>query len=201
LIQQDNATDIPISQLVNDPSHVCHSDTKYGRTVNSHEFDELMDRKDELEKLSKIEQIKEGFKKLEIHSPFYYAIKNNMQGNMYLLLQKGYNQFAALSEAIIHNKFNFFISLLDSIDTTKLKKQANKNGKNLMHILAQYTNEATVDQELLNEVYNHIVSFKIDIEATDSNGRLPLHYALRSKNIKIATKLLSNKTAKQIVKL
>ena len=70
-----------------------------------------------------------------------------------------------------------------------------------MHILAEYTQEASVDLELLNEVYSLIISFKIDVEAKDKDGRLPLHYALKSQNLKIAKKLLSNKTTKQVVKL
>ena len=54
--------------------------------------------------------------------------------------------------------------------------------------------------ELLNEVYSLIILFKIDIEAKDKDGRLPLHYTLKSQNIKIAKKLLSSKTTKQVVK-
>ena len=201
LIQNENIADIPINEVVDNEEHEVHKLTKYKRCINSHEYYEMMDKKKELEKLSRIDQINEGFKKLKTYSPFYYAITHNMQGNMYLLIQRGYDQFAALSEAIIHNKFNFFISLLDSIDESKLKNKTDEDGKNLMHILAEHTKESSVDLELMNEVYNLIVSFKIDIEAKDLDGRLPLHYALKSQNIKIAKKLLSNKTTKQVVKL
>lgn len=201
LIQKENQVDIPINEVVEDPEHICNQLSQLSQFVNSHEVDDLIKKRQELQKLSNIEQLDCKFKKLQTYSPFYYAIKHNMQGNIYLLLQKGFDQFAALSESIIHNKFNFFISVLDSIDTKNLKKQTDDKGRNLMHILAEYANESNVDKELLNEVYNLIINLKVNIEASDNEGRIPLHYALKAQNIQIASKLLANKTTKQVVKL
>ena len=187
--------------VVEDPDHIWNQLSQLSQYVNSHEIDDLIKKRLELQKLSNMEQLNWNFKRLQTYSPFYYAIKHNMQGNIYLLLQKGFDQFAALSESIIHNKFNFFISVLDSIDTSKLNKQTDDQGRNLMHILAEHANEKNVDKELLNEVYQLIIKLKVNIEASDNEGRIPLHYALKSQNIQVASMLLSNKTAKQVVKL
>lgn len=201
LIQQENEVNVPINEVVEDDTHICNQLTNLSNYVNPHEIDDLIEKRTELLKLTDVEQIKEGFKKLRTYSPFYYAIKHNMQGNIYLLLQKGFDQFSALAESIIHNKFNFFVSVLDSVDTKGLKKQTNSDGKNLMHVLAESTREGSVDAELLNEVYGLISSLGVDFEAKDNFGRIPLHYAMMSHNFTIASKLLENHNSKQIVDL
>jgi hypothetical protein len=193
--------DIPINEVVSDDKHICNQISQLKGYVNNKEIEGLLDKKKELDKLTTIEKIKEGYFKMKTYSPFYFAIKNNMQGNIYLLLQKGFDQYSALAESIIHNKYNFFISVLDTIDTKKLKKSTTDEGKNLMHILAEYIDESNVDIELLNEVYSHIVNtLKTDIEAKDDLGRTPLHYALKSQSTIITQKLLSDKTPTQLVK-
>jgi ankyrin repeat protein/predicted DNA-binding WGR domain protein len=201
LIQQEQNVDTPINEIVEDKTHVCNMISQAKGYINSAEVEELLEKQKELDKKNRIDQIEEGYMKLKSYSPFYYAIKNNMQGNIYLLLQKGFDQYSALAESIIHNKYNFFISVLDSIDTKNLNKKSTSEGKNLMHILAEHTRESSVDCDLLNDVYKMIVDFKIDIEAEDNEGRIPLHYALKSQNLLIATNLLSGKTDAQIVKL
>lgn len=138
--------------------------------------------------------------KLRTCSPFFYAIKHNMQGNIYLLLQKGFDQFAALAESLVHNKFNCFISVLDSIDSSKLARQTDRQGKNLLHVLAESTDESNVDFELLQEVYSLIVKLKVSVDAKDNEGRTPLHYALQRQNTYIASLLLAGTTPKQLVK-
>jgi len=197
-IQKENEVNVPVNEPTQNEEHICNQIDKWSGFVNSSEIVELFKKKEELEALSDIEKIKENYKKLKAYSPFYFAIKNNMQGNIYLLLQRGFDQFAALSESIIHNKFDFFIYVLDSIDIKKIKKWTNDDGKNLMHILAEHTNENAADPELLSEVYELIINLKVDIEAEDDMGRIPLHYALKSHNVGISSKLLEGKSQKQI---
>eukprot|EP00343_Euplotes_focardii_P006509 CAMPEP_0205816638 /NCGR_PEP_ID=MMETSP0205-20121125/23063_1 /ASSEMBLY_ACC=CAM_ASM_000278 /TAXON_ID=36767 /ORGANISM="Euplotes focardii, Strain TN1" /LENGTH=117 /DNA_ID=CAMNT_0053105459 /DNA_START=395 /DNA_END=744 /DNA_ORIENTATION=- len=115
---------------------------------------ELYDQRNELEDKHELDQIKEGFKKLSSRSPFYYAIKNKMQGNIYLLLEKGLDLYSALCESIIHNRYNFFISVCESIGTKDIQKKVTTEGKNLLHILAENYSNRDTDEELFDEAYS-----------------------------------------------
>ena len=125
------------------------------------------------------ELIAEGYYKLESYSPFYYAISNNMQGNIYLLIQKGFSHFSALSESIKQGKYNLFISLLDIVDENTLKDLIDSEGKNLMHVLANHAGKHNRDEEKIQEIYDILVSSGVDIEAQDNEGRIPPLYSSR----------------------
>ena len=200
LIQKENDVDIPINELVKDDTHICHQLGDIENMINSDEVTHLLEKKTELEKLTDIEQLNKGYKKLKTHSPFYYAIKNNMQGNIYLLLQKGFDQYSALCESIIHNKYNFFLSVIDTIDTKGLHKLKTVEGKNLLHVLAESYNSSQVAHELFDEVYKLIIDLKFDANVQDDYGRLPLHYALKNQTVDIATRLLDGMSAAEKVK-
>ncbi|CAI2359252.1 unnamed protein product [Moneuplotes crassus] len=193
LIQKENDVDIPINELVVDDEHICNQLGEIRNMINSEEVMGLLDKKNELEGLSDKEQLDKEYKKLKAHSPFYYAIKNNMQGNIFLLLQKGFDQYSALCESIIHNKYNFFLSVIDSIDTKNLHKEKTDEGKNLLHIIADNYNPHQVDRELFDEVYKLIIDLGFDTDAQDNYGRIPLHYALKNQNLDITTRLLEGK--------
>ena len=147
------------------------------------------------------ELIAEGYYKLESYSPFYYAISNNMQGNIYLLIQKGFSHFSALSESIKQGKYNLFISLLDIVDENTLKDLIDSEGKNLMHVLANHAGKHNRDEEKIQEIYDILVSSGVDIEAQDNEGRIPLHYAYHQNNEFIAEMLLISKSHDQIVEI
>ena len=90
--------------------------------------------------------------------------------------------------------------MLDTIDTKGIHKKKTPEGKNLLHIVAEYSSGG-VAQELFDEVYNLIISLKIDTDAQDDEGRLPLHYALKNQNLDIATRLLKDRSQKDIIVL
>ena len=172
------------------PDHECNRIVALQNFANSPQVDEVFQRKAELDKMANFKKLEEGNYKLQTHSPFYYAIKNNMQGNIYLLLQKGFNQFNALSESIIQNKLNLFVSLLDVVDAKTVREHKTEDGMNLMHVFAKSISTGSVDQELLEDTFKIIKDFEVDCFDKDNFGRIPLHYAFENNNISVAAKLL-----------
>jgi len=175
---------------VTNPDHECNRIVALQNFANSPQVDEVFQRKAELDKMANFKKLEEGYYKLQTHSPFYYAIKNNMQGNIYLLLQKGFNQFNALSESIIQNKLNLFVSLLDVVDAKTVREHKTEDGMNLMHVFAKSISTGSVDQELLEDTFKIIKDFEVDCFDKDNFGRIPLHYAFENNNISVAAKLL-----------
>ena len=200
LIQQDKGLEIPVNQVIHNESHICHQLNYYEDTLNSRKIQDLFERKEELDEMDAMSQIKEGYMKLLPESPFHYAIKNNMQGNIYLLLHKGLDLYSALCQSIIHNKYNFFISVCESLDTKGLSKKKTVEGKNLLHVLAEHYAD-TVEEEVFDEVFDHMNSLKIDENARDNEGRLPLHYAFENGNISIIQRFLDGKSKKEKIDL
>lgn len=86
LIQQGNLIDVSIKSVVINSEHEYNQINSLQRFANSPEIEELFKQKSALEKLPNYRKIEENYCKLESYSPFYYAIKNNMQGNIYLLI-------------------------------------------------------------------------------------------------------------------
>jgi ankyrin repeat protein len=201
LIQQNQLIDIPINSIVMNPDHQCNQIMSLQNFANSPKMDELFAQKAELDNLPNFEKLEEGYCKLEAYSPFYYAIKNNMQGNIYLLLQKGFSQFNALAESIMQGKLNLFISLLDVVKENEVQEQRTKDGKNLFHILAEHVSSSMADRELIDEVFGLIRKFKVDKYEKDEQERIPLHYSFMNGNMYIASKFLDGLDAEQKIDL
>ena len=78
--------------------------------------------------------------KLLSDSLFKYCIEKNSQNIIYYILNQGYDELKAISEALSTAKFKFCMVLLErfnSISTSKLQIK-NKKGKTLLHILCIY---------------------------------------------------------------
>ena len=129
LIQQNNLLDVPINSVVFNPDHTWNKIDALQNFANSPQIDELFKLKQELDKKPNFQKLEEGYWKLEPYSPFYYAIKNNMQGNIYLLIQKGFDEFSALSESLIQSKFNLFATLAETVKDGVIKDGVSNENK------------------------------------------------------------------------
>ena len=161
----------------------------------------FLKNRNKLESMKNAEQLEHGYSMLKPYSPFFYAIQNNMQGNIYLLIQKGFNQVNALQESIMQNKFNLFLSILDVVDKEAIKDYKNDEGMNLMHVFCEYLSQHHQDMTLINEVYDLLIDSGIDIFAKDKKGRTPLHLCFKNSNMVIANKLLKDIPVNEIVNI
>ena len=57
------------------------------------------------------------------------------------------------------------------------------------------------DIELVNDVFNLLVQSNVDRMAKDKYGRMPLHYAYKSGNMYIASKLMEDMSVEQKVEI
>ncbi|CAI2365564.1 unnamed protein product [Moneuplotes crassus] len=201
LIQQNKIIDLPINSIVNNPDHELNKLANLSSYVNSPEMDELIERKKALESKPTYEKLEEEYIKLQPYSPFYYAIRHNMQGNIYLLIQKGFSQFSALSECIMQNKFNLFLSILDIAEKNIIKERANEEGKNLLHIYCEHIQESQPDTQLALEILQIILDSGLNQYEVDKKGRIPLHYCYMRGNIFIANKLLGGKNNEEKIQI
>ena len=137
---------------------------------------------------------KEETNKLLSDSLFKYCIEKNSQNIIYYILNQGYDEFQAISEALSSAKFKFCMVLLerfDSISTNKLQIK-NKKGKTLLHILCDNNNDES-NKDLIEKIYIMLTQ-KINLKKNefDKDMHTPLYYAVQNNNIQLINLLTNN---------
>ena len=137
--------------------------------------------------------------KLLSDSIFKYCIEKNSQNIIYYVLNQGYDEFKAISEALSSAKFKFCIVLLerfDSISTSKLQIK-NDKGQTLLHILCNNKNDET-NKELIEKIYNMLTQrIKLNKNEFDNFMHTPLYYAVMNNNIQLINLLTENINEKE----
>ena len=72
-------------------------------------------------------------------------------------------------------KFNYVWTLLTKVEDESALQNTNAKGQNLFHTFA--ITGADCDEELADKIYEALLERKVNFNATDSEGRTPLHYA------------------------
>ena len=142
----------------------------------------------------KNENEKEEENKLLSDSIFKYCIEKNSQNIIYYVLNQGYDEFRAISEALSSAKFKFCMVLLErfnSISTRKLQIK-NEKGQTLLHILCDNKNDET-NKDLIEKIYIMLTQkIKLDKNEFDKEMHTPLYYAVKNNNIQLIN-LLTDK--------
>ena len=132
--------------------------------------------------------------KLLSDSLFKYCIEKNSQNIIYYILNQGYDELKAISEALSSAKFKFCMVLLErfnSISTSKLQIK-NKKGKTLLHILCDNTSDEN-NKDLIEKIYIMLTQ-KINLKKNefDKDMHTPLYYAVQKNNIQLINLLTNN---------
>jgi len=110
------------------------------------------------------------------------------------VLNQGYDEFRAISEALSSAKFKFCMVLLErfnSISTSKLQIK-NEKGQTLLHILCDNKNDET-NKDLIEKIYIMLTQkIKLDKNEFDKEMHTPLYYAVKNNNIQLIN-LLTDK--------
>ena len=146
------------------------------------------------------EEEKEEKNKLLSDSIFKYCIEKNSQNIIYYVLNQGYDEFKAISEALSSAKFKFCMVLLErfnSISTSKLQVK-NSKGQTLLHILCDNENDEA-NKELIEKIYNMLTQrIKLNKNEFDKGMHTPLYYAVLNNNIQLINLLTDNMNEKEI---
>ena len=157
LIQSNSKVNVDVFQAVlnkqNPLNQLSISETE--NITDSKEVFEMMKEKKSLLKENEFVQEEKDLKKIKANSPFFYAINKNMHGNIFLMLQKGFDHFKALQEALKLSKYNLFFLLLDSVNT-KVVKEVNAKKQSLLHTLAKYNLNSADDSFM--KVFDYLVN-------------------------------------------
>jgi hypothetical protein len=70
-------------------------------------------------------------------SAFKHSIRQQQLGLAYLILDNNYDYMLAMQDSLDERKFNLVLTLLDKTADDNIVRQKNKDGQNLMHVLAK----------------------------------------------------------------
>ena len=147
----------------------------------------------------KDDESKEEKNKLLSDSIFKYCIEKNSQNIIYYVLNQGYDEFKAISEALSSAKFKFCMVLLErfnSISTSKLQIK-NEKGQTLLHILCNNENDEA-NKELIEKIYTMLTSrINLNKNEFDKDMHTPLYYAVLNNNIQLINLLTDNINEKE----
>ena len=145
------------------------------------------------------EEEKEEKNKLLSDSIFKYCIEKNSQNIIYYVLNQGYDEFKAISEALSSAKFKFCMVLLErfnSISTSKLQTK-NEKGQTLLHILCDNKSDET-NKDLIEKIYNMLTQrINLNKSEFDKDMHTPLYYAVLNNNIQLINLLTNNINEKE----
>ena len=166
---------------------------KYKLPIN----EDIDNNEDDLNKVD--EEEKEEKNKLLSDSIFKYCIEKNSQNIIYYVLNQGYDEFRAISEALSSAKFKFCMVLLErfnSISTSKLQIK-NEKGQTLLHILCDNKSDET-NKELIEKIYIMLTQ-RINLNKNEFDKYLhtPLYYAVFNNNIQLINLLTNNINEKE----
>ena len=120
-------------------------------------------------------------------SLFKYCIDHNYQNLIYYIINKGYDEFKALSDALSSGNFEFPLILLErfsSISLNKLRKK-NEKGQNLLHILCSSNADYNFvkNDDTIKKIFNILIEkIKINKNEFDKSMHTPLYYIIENKN-------------------
>jgi len=121
---------------------------------------------------------------------FKVAIRKNMQGVAYLLLQNGFDLMTAIQDAMDEKKFKYVWTLLNKVSDDNIIRKPNQKGQNLFHTFAIQGSQAPLD--LTQKIHKTFVNKGIDFKIQDSEGRTPLHYAAENNFNFLVNELLNS---------
>ena len=166
---------------------------KYKLPIN----EDIDNNEDDLNKVD--EEEKEEKNKLLSDSIFKYCIEKNSQNIIYYVLNQGYDEFRAISEALSSAKFKFCMVLLErfnSISTSKLQIK-NEKGQTLLHILCDNKSDET-NKELIEKIYIMLTQrINLNKNEFDKDLHTPLYYAVLNNNIQLINLLTNNINEKE----
>ena len=136
------------------------------------------------------------------HSLFQAILMNDWLGLTYITLNKmehfGMKYVDAIEVAFQLQKLQFSKTLINKVvDQTKLLEYG-ANRRNLMSVFAYETCRKTMDNSVENvdDVYELLVSAKVNTSALDEFGCNPMHYAFVNRNQILLNLLIKEDTAK-----
>jgi ankyrin repeat protein/predicted DNA-binding WGR domain protein len=143
-------------------------------------FNKKSDKKGALNYNSKLED--------KAYSYFRACVRLDWQGAAYLLLFAGYSYSLAMQDALNEEKFELVLTLFAKVDDPRVFLNKNSEGQNLFHTLAVKGKQASI--EVVEQIFQQLIDFKVDFDEEDIYGRSPLHYASSGHNSKLINLLL-----------
>ena len=141
------------------------------------------------------EKDKSNQNKILSNSLFKYCIEKNQNNIIYYILNKGYDEFHAISDALSSGNYEFALILLErfsSLSINKLKLK-NEKGQNLLHILCN-NNITNVEKNIkhIEKIFDILIEkIKINKNEFDKEMHTPLYYVIENNNFKFIDYLIT----------
>ena len=144
--------------------------------------------------------------KIISESLFKYCIEKNYQNIIYYILNKGYEEHHAISDALSSGNYEIALILLERFSSISLNKLKTKNekGQNLLHILCnnKINNNIEKNKNIIQKIFDILIDkVKLNKNEFDKNMHTPLYYIVENNNFKFFDYLLPDKSKKSEYKL